>query len=193
MKEIEEAVLLVDVQNDFCPGGNLAVKDGNQVVEPLNKLISYAHSKGWRTAASRDWHPEKSVHFDIWPKHCVQDTFGAGFHPDLNIEGVTVFSKGMGDKDNGYSPFEGTDSQGQGLGKFLENVKKIYIGGLATDYCVRAAVLDAIKLEYEVFLMPDAIKAVNLNVGDGEKAIEEMISAGATSITVSKLLERNGE
>lgn len=189
MKEIEAAVLVVDVQNDFCPGGSLAVKNGNKVIKPLNKLLSYARAKGLPMAASRDWHPENTVHFETWPAHCIQNTKGAEFHPDLNLSGVTVFSKGMGNNDNGYSPFEGIDSQGKSLREFLEKVKRIiYIGGLATDYCVKAAVLDAIRLEYDTYLLMDAIKAVDLNKGDGEKAIEEMVKAGAKLTTVSRIV-----
>ncbi len=191
MKEINTAVLVVDVQNDFCPGGSLAVKDGDLVVEPLNKVLGLADANGWLKAASRDWHPQNTKHFNAWPPHCIEGTKGAEFHPDLNLEGVTVFSKGMGDKDNGYSPFEGLDSNRKKLDEFLTGIERIYIGGLATDYCVRAAVLDAIKREYEVYLLTDAIEAVNLNKDDGEKAIKEMIEAGAKETTVTKLLDNS--
>ena len=179
MKSIEACVLAVDVQNDFCPGGNLAVKNGDEVVSPINRMFMLANELEWKKAASRDWHPADTKHFDIWPAHCVQDTPGAKFEDRLNLSGVTVFSKGMSEKDDGYSPFEGVDQEGKTLDQFLGNAKRIYIGGLATDYCVRAAVLDAIKREYEVYLLLDAIRAVDVNTGDGEKAIAEMRKAGA--------------
>lgn len=191
MKETESAVLIVDVQNDFCPGGSLAVKDGDKVVAPLNRMLDFAQLRGYPMAVSRDWHPEVSSHFDKWPKHCVEETPGAAFHKDLNLNGVTVFSKGMSDKDDGYSPFEGIDVNGNSLETFLVNVKRIYVGGLATDYCVRAAVLDALKKEYEVYLLLDAIKAVDITPGDGEKAISEMIALGANLTTVEKVLINN--
>jgi nicotinamidase/pyrazinamidase len=190
----ETAVLGVDPQNDFCPGGALAVKDGDQVMDPLNAMFEYAKSQGWKVALSRDWHPEETAHFDTWPVHCVQETDGAQFHPALNTEGITVFTKGQSTEDDGYSPFEGVDPQGRNLDGFLENVKRLYVGGLATDYCVRAAVLDAVKREYEVYLLTDAVKAVDVNPGDGDKAIAEMVEAGAKLTTTKEVVVfREGE
>jgi nicotinamidase/pyrazinamidase len=180
MKNIEACVLAVDVQNDFCPEGSLAVKHGDEVVQPINRMFMLANDMGWKKAASRDWHPTSTAHFDAWPKHCIQETPGAEFEQRLNLRGVTVFSKGMSEKDDGYSPFEGVDQEGKTLDQFLGNARRIYIGGLATDYCVRAAVLDAIKKEYEVYLLLDAIRAVDISAGDGERAIKEMKKAGAT-------------
>ncbi|OGH46980.1 MAG: hypothetical protein A3A51_01205 [Candidatus Levybacteria bacterium RIFCSPLOWO2_01_FULL_39_10] len=188
MPNKETAVLGVDPQNDFCPGGALAVREGDQVIEPLNKVFEHARRQGWKLALSRDWHPEETVHFDKWPIHCVQGTTGAKFHPDLNTDGITVFSKGMEDIDDGYSPFEGIDDGERKLDDFLDGVKRIYVGGLATDYCVRAAVLDAIKREYEVYLLLDAVRAVDLEEQDGQKAIEEMERAGAIITDTKELL-----
>jgi nicotinamidase/pyrazinamidase len=179
MNNPETCVFAVDVQNDFCPGGSLAVKEGSEVVQPLNRMFYMASELGWKKGASRDWHPTKTKHFGTWPKHCVAETLGAQFETRLNTEGVTIFSKGLSTEDDGYSPFEGVDGDGKTLDQFLEGVKRIYIGGLATDYCVRAAVLDALKREYEVYLLLDAIRAVDINPRDGEKAIEEMKAAGA--------------
>ncbi len=178
MSEFETAVLGVDPQIDFCPGGTLPVKDGDQVMEPLNRMFELAERNSWKRALSRDWHPEKTTHFDKWPVHCVAETVGAKFNPDLNTDGITVFSKGLSTKDDGYSPFEAIDTDGRTLDDFLEGVRRIYVGGLATDYCVRAAVLDAIKREFEVYLMMDAIRAVDVNQGDGDRAIAEMVEKG---------------
>jgi nicotinamidase/pyrazinamidase len=179
MNKAESCIFAVDVQNDFCPKGALAVKEGNEVVQPLNRMFYMASELGWKKGASRDWHPKETKHFETWPVHCVAETEGAAFEPRLNIKDVTVFSKGLSTEDDGYSPFEGIDGEGNNLDHFLEGVRKIYIGGLATDYCVRAAVLDALKREYEVYLLLDAIRAVDVNHGDGEKAIAEMKAAGA--------------
>jgi nicotinamidase/pyrazinamidase len=188
MKDTEIAVLGVDPQNDFCPGGALPVAEGDQVMKPLNNMFELAKERGWRMALSRDWHPEQTVHFDSWPVHCVAQTSGAEFHPALRTNEITVFSKGMENSDDGYSPFEGVDAQGRSLDQFLEGVKRIFVGGLATDYCVRAAVLDAVKREYEVYLMMDAIRAVDVNPGDGARAILEMKQAGAKLITTEEVV-----
>jgi len=183
----EIAVLGVDPQNDFCPEGSLAIREGDQIIEPLNKILEHAKNQGWRTLLSRDWHPKGTTHFEEWPEHCVQETIGAEFHPNLDTDGITVFSKGLEDND-GYSPFEGISEDGKTLDQFLTNVKRIYIGGLATDYCVRAAVLDAIEREYEVYLLLDAVRAVDVKKGDGQKAIEEMKTAGAVIIDTKEVL-----
>ncbi len=188
MNEIKTAVIGVDPQIDFCPGGTLPVKDGDKVMEPLNQMFEYAARNGWKTALSRDWHPLTTVHFDNWPIHCVENTPGAMFHPDLKTDGINVFSKGMANSDDGYSPFEGRDSNNSTLDEFLEGVKRLYIGGLATDYCVRAAVLDAIKREYEVYLILDAVRAVDVNPGDGDRAIAEMIGKGAKVTTAHEVV-----
>jgi nicotinamidase/pyrazinamidase len=187
MNKVEIGILAIDIQNDFCPGGSLAVKEGDKVVEPINRILALGRAQGWLLAASRDWHSIDTAHFNVWPIHCVQRTKGAEFHPDLNLEEVTVFSKGMGNENDGYSPFEGVDNRGKGLGEFLAKVRRIYIGGLATDYCVKAAVMDAVRLGYEVCLLTDAIKAVNLNNGDGDAAIKEMVNAGAILTSVTAL------
>ncbi len=136
-----KALLIVDVQNDFCSGGTLAVPDGEKVVPVINKLMERFDI----IIASKDWHPERTKHFDKWPVHCVQNTFGAAFHPQLDDEKIQeVFLKGTGSEDDGYSAFEATSID---LEQFLHDHKidDLYISGLATDYCVLSSALDAHK------------------------------------------------
>ncbi len=170
-----KALLVVDVQNDFCPGGSLAVPDGDKVVPVINALME----KFPLVVASKDWHPSQTVHFDKWPPHCVHNRPGAEFHPALNsLKIKQVFLKGTGNKDDGYSAFEATNLD---LEKFLKDkgVTELYVAGLATDYCVRASVLDAVKKGFKTFVVEDAIAAVDVKPGDDRKAIDEMKSAGA--------------
>ena len=176
----KRALIVVDVQNDFCPGGTLAVAEGDKVVAPLNELIEEFLERGEPVYESRDWHPAKTKHFTAyggtWPVHCVQNTKGAEFHPALRQDPrVTVISKGLGDTDC-YSAFDETD-----LASRLkrQGVQEVWVGGLATDYCVKHTVLEALKNGFEVKAIENAMRAVELNPGDGEKAIEEMRTAGA--------------
>jgi nicotinamidase/pyrazinamidase len=180
MTNTKQALLVVDVQNDFCPGGTLAVPDGDQVVPPLNKLIDEFLQRGNPVYLSRDWHPPTTKHFSAyggtWPVHCVQNTSGAEFHPALRHDPrIKVISKGLGDKDS-YSAFDETDLAEQ---LKREQVKEVVVGGLATDYCVKNTVLDAIKNGFHVKAVADAMRPVELQPGDGEKAIAEMRAAGA--------------
>ena len=168
------ALLVVDVQNDFCPGGTLAVPDGDRVVSVINNLIDRFDL----VVASKDWHPQTSVHFKKWPPHCVQNTPGAEFHPKLKTTKIAqVFLKGTRNKDDGYSAFEATSAD---LEKALKdkNVTQLYVVGLATDYCVRASALDAVKKGFQTHVITDAVKAVNVNPEDGTRALEELRKAG---------------
>ncbi len=183
MSDKKRALLLVDVQNDFCPGGALAVAEGDQVVAPLNKLIEEFLRLGEPVFRSRDWHQRQTKHFaefgGTWPVHCVQDTKGAEFHPDLiDDKRIRTISKGMGDEDS-YSAFDGTDLaiQLRRLG-----VEEVWVGGLATDYCVKNTVLDALKDGFHVKAIEDAMRSVEVNPGDGDRAIQEMRAAGAEII-----------
>jgi len=169
------------VLNDFCPGGSLAVAEGNEVVPPLNKLMKEFLDRGEPVYKTRDWHPEKTKHFAIyggtWPIHCVQNTRGAEFHPDLlDDPRITVISKGFDERADGYSGFDGTQ-----LAQLLrdEGVNEVWIGGLATDYCVKQTVIDGVRNGFTVKALADAMRAVNVNPDDGKKAIEEMKEAGA--------------
>lgn len=176
----KRALIVVDVQNDFCPGGALAVAQGDEVVAPLNKLIEEFLERGEPVFKSRDWHPEKTRHFaaygGTWPVHCVQNTKGAEFHPELIDDmHIRVVSKGLGDEDS-YSAFDGTDLalQLRRLG-----IEEVWVGGLATDYCVKNTVLDGLKEGFRVKALKNAMRAVELKPGDGERAIAEMRNAGA--------------
>lgn len=174
------ALIVVDVQNDFCPGGTLAVERGDEVVEPLNRLIEQFLEQGEPVYKSRDWHPAQTRHFTAhggtWPDHCVQGTRGAEFHERLlDDPRVRVISKGLGDEDN-YSAFDGTT-----LAEELRQhgVREVWVGGLATDYCVKQTVLDALREGFRVRAFRDAMRAVNLQPGDDARALEEMRAAGA--------------
>jgi nicotinamidase/pyrazinamidase len=184
MSESRQALIVVDVQNDFCPGGTLGVTHGDEVVEPLNKLIDEFLERGAPVYKSRDWHPATTKHFaaygGIWPVHCVQNTYGAKFHPDLRDDPrITVISKGLGDTDC-YSAFDETDLAAQ---LHNQNVEEVVVGGLATDYCVKNTVLDALKHGFKVKAVENAMRAVDLQPGDGERAIEEMRDAGAEIVS----------
>ncbi|HUE81172.1 MAG TPA: nicotinamidase [Pyrinomonadaceae bacterium] len=178
MQSNKHALIVVDVQNDFCPGGALAVERGDEVIQPLNKLISEFLERGELVVKSRDWHPPITKHFakygGAWPIHCVQNTPGAEFHPDLISDPrIRIISKGMGDEDN-YSAFDGTE-----LADLLRehNVNEVWVGGLATDYCVKNTVLDGLREGFAVKAVEEAMRAVKPE--DAEKTIDEMRRAGA--------------
>ena len=177
-----DALLLVDVQNDFCPGGALAVEDGDAVVPALNDWIAAAQQGGAPIFASRDWHPPDHLSFAArggpWPPHCVQDTPGAAFHPDLDLpEDAVVVSKADRADHEAYSAFDGGELAEQ---LRAANIRRLWVGGLATDYCVKASVLDALELpELEVHVIADAIRAVDVAPGDGDAALAAMLTAGA--------------
>lgn len=158
------ALVVVDVQNDFCPGGSLAVQDGDKVVEPINKLIDHMRRFGTLVIATRDWHPENhKEHFKAWPVHCVQNTHGAEFHSQLELpDYAIVLSKGTNPEEHGYSGFSGKTARGYDLQWILAGagIKKLILTGLATDYCVLATAIDARELGFEVLLIEDAIRGV---------------------------------
>lgn len=172
------ALLVVDVQNDFCEGGALGAHGNDKVVPVLNPLMESFDL----VVASKDWHPEDSVHFEKWPVHCVRETEGAEFHPDLDTGRINkLVLKGTNDRDDGYSAFEADTDDLKSYFK-ERNVTKIYVAGLTTDYCVKNTVLDAIDNGFETVVINDAISAVDLNPGDGEKAVREMKEKGATFV-----------
>jgi nicotinamidase/pyrazinamidase len=176
----KQALIVVDVQNDFCPGGTLAVAHGDEVVAPLNELIDEFLERGDPVYKSRDWHPPQTKHFQdyggTWPVHCVQNTPGAEFHPQLKDDPrIRVISKGLGDTDC-YSAFDETDLATQLRD---QGVKELIVGGLATDYCVKETVLAGIKQGFKVKAVENAMRAVEMKPGDGERAIQEMRAAGA--------------
>ncbi len=191
--EADAALIVVDVQNDFCPGGALGVDEGDAVVPVLNQWIEAFRRAGRPVVYTQDWHPADHASFKeqggIWPVHCVQGTDGAAFHPDLKVDGH-VFRKAFASDKEGYSGFDGylaEDPDAAGppsdvdLASWLkqQGVRKVYVGGLTTDYCVRATVLDAIKNGFEAVFIAAASRPVNVEPGDEEKAIEDMKAAGA--------------
>jgi len=242
-----DALIIVDVQNDFCPGGNLAVPRGDEVVRVLNEYIAEATKKNIPIFASRDWHPADTTHFatqsahGVWPDHCVRGTWGALYREDLKLPTTTyIVSKGIdraGALADGYSAFDGTLDvgklyklprvqvkkprgakaetsdphalptpeevvesnrtlpnaektavSGMSLAAALHklDVTRVYVGGLATDYCVRATVLSALEGGFAVVWLRDASLPVEANEGDGAKAEIEMLTTGATAITIAK-------
>lgn len=200
----------VDTQNDFCPGGALAVEDGDQVVEPLNDAFRYTREQNGLVVATRDWHPEVTPHFadygGTWPVHCIQDTFGAELRDDLNIDDNTVIiNKGMGQTD-GYSAYEGVTKDGRTLAEIAEPTTPrervaLIIGGLATDYCVLNTVLDAATQAarirearqgvLDVYALTDAMRGVNVNPDDSDKALQAMQDNGVQLITTQEFVERS--
>lgn len=237
----------VDVQNDFCPGGSLAVANGDQVVEPLNKVNRWVRSQNGLVVFTRDWHPEVTTHFDKWPRHCVQYRGGAAFHDDLELVNPTehfdgagrdlIVSKGMGATEDGYSGMEaratvqGYDRYGYAgdrefktLGSIIDyymtghypsaderastdedprkNRLAVVVGGLATDYCDRATILGLANMARNigemypernigVYALVDAMRGVDLQAGDSDRAIQEMQEAGAILTTTEEVLAGN--
>lgn len=193
------ALLIVDVQNDFCPGGSLPVQEGDRVVPVINRYIELFRVNGLPVFASRDWHPEKSSHFKAyggaWPVHCVQGSKGAEFHPDLQLPSdAIILSKGKNPKRNDYSAFQGVTDDHTPLLRCLHDRKitRLFVGGLATDYCVKETVLEGLREGFAVTLLEDAVAGVDLSPGDSEKAIAEMTEIGADTFTVEKIRELFG-
>jgi len=184
------ALIVVDVQNDFAdPSGSLYVKGGEHVVALINAEAARALAAGSLVVYTRDWHPESTPHFQkdggVWPVHCVMNSWGAEFHPDLLVDGPEV-KKGSGGED-GYSGFSmrHPDTE-EVIPTELESllrrrgVVRLVIAGLATDYCVRATALDGLARHFEVQLLARAMRPVDLNPGDGRRVIDEVIAAGGT-------------
>jgi nicotinamidase/pyrazinamidase len=180
----DAALVLVDVQKDFCPGGALAVPEGDRVIPALNLAIARFEAERQPIYATRDWHPQDTSHFQAyggpWPRHCVAGTAGADLHPDLRVpQDTIVISKGQTRDDAGYSAFEGTTPDGGGLQADLRarGISRLYVGGLATDYCVRATVLDARRAGFDVTVLSDGVAGIGAE--DTRRALDEMREAGA--------------
>ena len=189
-----KALVIVDVQNDFCPGGTLAVAGGDRVAAPLARLAARCATAGLPVFASRDWHPPDTAHFQDaggpWPVHCVRDTPGAELHPDLVLPPeAVILSKGVDPQADGYSAFEARDEAGRDLVELLRaaGVDHLLVGGLATDYCVRATVLAALARGLRVSLLTDAVAGVNVQPGDAQRAVREMVAAGAQLVTTDQV------
>ena len=189
-----DALVVVDVQNDFCPGGSLAVPDGDSVVPVLNRYAERFDAQGAAVFASRDWHPPRTKHFaaygGIWPPHCVQGTAGAAPHPALVLPARTqVMSKGMDPDEDAYSCFQARAEQGGDFASLLaaREIQRLFVGGLATDYCVKATALDALRAGLTVVVLQDAVRAVDVTPGDGARALAELAAAGAASARLDEV------
>ena len=185
-----DALIVVDMQKDFMPGGVLPVPEADKIIPILNEYIRIFNENGNPVFFTRDWHPEKHISFKgfggIWPPHCVMNTEGAKFNENLFIpnDNKFIISKGTSEDFDAYSGFQGTI-----LNDLLKErgIKRVFVGGVATDYCVKNTVLGAINLGYQVFLLEDGIKGVNLKEGDVERAINEMLEKGTTLITLNDI------
>jgi nicotinamidase/pyrazinamidase len=186
------ALIVVDVQNDFAhPHGSLSVEGADAVIDEINELIKLARAAGSPVVYTQDWHPPSTPHFDkdggIWPVHCVADSWGAQFHPKLVLEGPYV-RKGVGGED-GYSGFTmrhpvADEPTSTGLHELLrgQDVDHVVVVGLATDYCVKFTALEAVELGLKTTVVRSAIAAVDVESGDGERALVEMAEAGAVVV-----------
>ncbi len=186
-----DALIIADIQNDFLPGGALAVKEGDLVIPALNEYAKLFHEAQATVVTSRDWHPPDHMSFKaqggIWPPHCIQDTQGAEFSPLLKIpKGALLISKATDPAREAYSVFDST-----GLAEQLRalNVTRVFVGGLATDYCVINSVLDGRRLGFEAVVLLDATKGIDVNPGDVEKALDMMAAAGSKQATLADFPE----
>lgn len=186
------ALLVVDVQNDFCPGGALPVPDGDAVVPVANEYVRLFAAHGYQIYFSRDWHPERTSHFMAqggpWPPHCVRETHGAAFRAGLLVPSEAhVISKGTDADSDGYSAFQGHDENGRPFAGALARagVDTLYVAGLATDYCVRSSVLDAAAIGLSTVLLTDAVRGIDDARSDA--AVAEMVGRGARLATLADL------
>jgi nicotinamidase/pyrazinamidase len=186
------ALLIVDPNIDFFPGGALGAANAEKIIVPWNKMIAYAREKDWPIFISRDWHdPHMTVHFRKWPPHCVQGTKGAELHPALDTEGAIIISKGMDPDSDAYSPFEGYDAYGYvlaGVARHCLGITRFYFGGLVTEYCVRAAGIDGRKAGFKMDLLLDASCALEIKSGDEKSAIADMEAFGVHVTTTEQVI-----
>jgi len=192
--KINSALVIVDVQNDFCPGGALEVYNADEIILVINRYMELFRGKGLPIIASRDWHPRETKHFEkyggIWPEHCVQRSFGAMFRAGLLLPPDTlVFSKGMDPERDDYSALQARNDTGTSMTDFLKKVgiRELYICGLATDYCVRQTALEGLHLGFSITVLVDAVRGVELNPGDSKRALDELEAAGAVLMVVEDL------
>ena len=189
--KLREALLVIDMQNDFCPGGALGVPEGDKIVPMINKYIKIFTKKKLPIFFTQDWHPALSRHFKDfggkWPAHCIQNSQGAQLHSGLGLSKQAIFLyKGMDPKKDAYSAFQAEDASGTSFPQLLKqmSIGTLYVAGLATDYCVKFSVQDSLKQGIKVKILLDAIKGVNFNPGDSQEAIRGMIKAGAKKETL---------
>jgi nicotinamidase/pyrazinamidase len=188
------ALVVVDIQNDFCPGGALPVADGDKVVPVLNKYIEKFRKADAPIIFTRDWHPPDHSSFKEqggpWPPHCIQNTEGAKFHAGLDVPPEGEIVSKADKRDEAYSFFQGTDLANK---LHQRGIKRLLVGGLATDYCVKETVLDGLQYGFEVFHLDDVSRGVNVNPDDSERALQEMVAAGAKRISLADMDERLGQ
>ena len=185
-----DALIVVDVQNDFCPGGALGVTGGDAVARKMGATARAFAERGGKVFATQDWHPQGHSSFASqggpWPDHCVQESNGAAFHPELGLpESARVIRKGASPDRDAYSGFIDSDLDAQ---LKAGGVSRVYVGGLATDYCVVNTVVDALANGYETYVLADAVAAVNAEPGDGDRALHLMQMNGAALITTDEAL-----
>ena len=185
----ETALIIVDVQNDFCDNGSLPVPNAEQIIPGINKIIEYFHSSFLPVYATRDWLPIDHCSFKsnggLWPMHCVQQTKGSQIHPELLIDNrVTIIDKGADKDKEAYSGFDGTDFS-QELRK--KNISKVIITGLATDYCINWTTIGALNNGFSATVISDLIRGIDLKPGDCKNAINEMSKSGAKFINSFEL------
>ncbi|MDC9595391.1 bifunctional nicotinamidase/pyrazinamidase [Xenorhabdus anantnagensis] len=208
---MKTALLLVDLQNDFCTGGALAVKDSDAVIEVANNVIALCQKNNITVIASQDWHPANHMSFAEnagrkvgelgelngipqvwWPNHCVQGQFGAEFHPSLNQSAIQeVFRKGENSQIDSYSAFFDNDHKSETrLHDWLtkQNIQRLFVLGIATDYCIKFTVLDALALGYETYVITDGCRGVNIQANDSQQAFEEMAAKGAKLIPQNEII-----
>lgn len=186
-----DALLIVDLQNDFLPGGSLAVQDGDEIIPAVNTYISRFTRQNLPVFASRDYHPKDHCSFTeqggTWPPHCVSGTRGASFAEALHLpEKAIIISKATSQDRDAYSALDGTKLKEKLLSL---KVQRVFVCGLATDYCVYASVKDLLKEKFDTVLLIDGIKGVNLNLGDSEEAVRKMTDLGASQLTIEGLAE----
>jgi nicotinamidase/pyrazinamidase len=190
----KKALLVVDIQNDFCPGGALGIVAGDSIIPALNRYIRVFSRRKLPVIATRDWHPRETKHFmdfgGVWPIHCVQGTRGSAYHSRLTLpKQVLHVYKGMDPTVDSYSAFQAKDTSGIPLPQVLKKmgIRELYIGGLATDYCVKHTVFDALRAKFCVRVLIDAVRGVNLKPHDAEEALQDMVARGAEMITSRQL------
>ena len=190
----KKALLVVDLQNDFCPGGALGVREGDEIIPTVNKYVDLFQRNQLLIFVSRDWHPENSKHFNEsggpWPPHCIQNSWGAKFHSDFQLpKKAIVLSKGTNPDLDGYSVFEARDLDDMPFSRLLEDmeVEELYIAGIATDYCVKMTSLDAFKYGLTVNILIDAIKGVDKE--DSQRAIDEIVAKSGNLKTYAEVSE----
>lgn len=184
-----DALIVVDMQNDFLPGGSLAVAGGDDIIPQLNRYMAYFAAHQLPVFATRDWHPQDHCSFQAqggpWPPHCIAGSDGAAFHPALELPAAAhIISKATARESDAYSSFCGTQ-----LDELLRSlhIRRVFTGGIATEYCVFNTVKDALRLQYTAFVLEDAVRAIDRQPGDGQRALREMMQLGAQPIHYQEL------